>query len=343
MTTQPPIQAPPTPVGAVSPAEPTLRLGSLLLQSRALLSPMESVSDVGFRRLAHESGAAITWTEMVRARGVVKNNRATLDLIDTHDAQTLTGLQLFTVSDVELRACLDKLDELADGEMPELMNVRAVDLNFGCPSPDVIRMGAGPALLKRRAKLGAIFTTLAEWKQRTKLPIGAVGAKIRLGLNQGEQDHKVYLSVIELANETLDYLIVHGRHAKQRSRDRPTWSAIGEVKARARIPIIGNGDVKTRADLERMVHETGCDGVMVARAAIENPWIFRELAGRTARATFTRDDVDAAERTYLELAGRFGTKEKFRAFHEAGFARLRLVAAGKGASRAVPKNAHMDA
>ena len=79
---------------------------------------------------------------------------------------------------------------------------------------------------------------------------------------------KVYLPVVEMANETLDHLVVHARHAQQRSRDLPTWSAIGEAKAHAKIPIIGNGDVRTRADAERMHKETGCDGFMIARAAI---------------------------------------------------------------------------
>jgi tRNA-dihydrouridine synthase len=328
-----------------APARPAeaLRLGSLDLQSRALVAPMEAVSDVGYRRIVYESGAAITWTEMIRARGVVRNNKATLDLIDTFDDDTLTGIQLFVVNERELLDCLLKLEELAATTSPHFKRLRAVDLNFGCPSPDVIRVGAGPALLKRRSKLQAIFEALAKWKTTTTLPIGAISAKIRLGLNQQEQDHKVYLPVVELANDTLDYLVVHARHAKQRSRDKPTWNAIGEVKSKAKIPVIGNGDVRNRSDLERMRTQTGCDGVMVARAAIENPWVFRALSGRAPDARFTRADVDRAERAYDALATAHGTKEKFRAFHAEGFARLRLAADGKASRLAVPKNVHMDA
>src|SRR3954467_15078796 len=128
---------------------PSLTLGRLVLQSRVLLSPMESVSDAGFRRLCFEHGAAITWTEMIRARGVLKNNKSTLDLIDTHDPSTLTGLQLMVGNERELLACLQRLEELAASTHPHFRNIQALDLNFGCPSPDVVRIGAGPALLKR--------------------------------------------------------------------------------------------------------------------------------------------------------------------------------------------------
>jgi tRNA-dihydrouridine synthase len=185
---------------------------------------------------------------------------------------------------------------------------------------------------------------LARFKQSTTLPIGAVGAKIRLGMNQLERDHRVYLPVVELANDHLDYLVVHGRHAKQRSREPAAWGAIGEVKAKATIPVIGNGDVTSRETMEKMRQVTGCDGVMVARAAIENPWIFRALSGRAADASFTIDDVARAAATYTALAAQHGTKDKFQAFHADAWARLRAVAEGRAPPKPlVPKNLHMDA
>lgn len=319
-----------------------LTLGSLQLRGRVLCSPMEGVSDVGFRRLAWQGGAALVFTEMIRARGLVKNNKSTFDLIDTWESDVPTGLQLMVVNERELEGGLRRVEELATSSLPRFKNISVVDLNFGCPSPDVVRIGAGPALLKRRSKLTAIFQALRAFKASTTLPVKAVGCKIRLGLNQTEADHKVFLPVVELASEHLDYVIVHARHAGQRSRDKPYWPAIAEAKARAKVPVIGNGDVTTGEDARRMFETTGCDGIMVARAAIKNPWIFDELEGRTAKATFTVDDVDRAATTWRDLAARYGAKDKYREFHEQNFARLREAAQGKTTTVVVPKNAHIS-
>jgi len=149
----------------------------------------------------------------------------------------------------------------------------------------VSRRGAGPAQLRRRSKVRQLFQALVEWNQhQTALPnCQAVGAKIRLGNNAREQHFQVYLPVAEAAAETgLDYLTVHARHGEQRSRDPPTWEAIGEIKTLTKdssdLKIIGNGDVRTPADVKRMQQLTGCDAVMIGRAAMRNPWCFRRLA-----------------------------------------------------------------
>jgi tRNA-dihydrouridine synthase B len=312
-----------------------LKLGNLTLQSKFLLSPMEEVSDVGFRHLCYANGAGITWTEMIRAKGIVRHNKATLDLIDTHDPKTLTGIQLSVVNERELLDGLIAIEELAKSTHPHFLNIRAVDLNFGCPSPEVIMVGAGPALLKRTQKMGAIFKTLHDWKSQTSMDIGAVGVKIRLGLNELEQEHKVYLRFMDEANANLDYMIVHARNAKQRSRDLPTWSGIKEVKEKATIPIIGNGNVLLKADADRMFKETGCDAIMLARAAIQSPWIFRELSGKASRIP-TRQEIDDAQKMYLDFARRFHTKFKYQEFHKNNFERLR-----KGAPATIPQTAHL--
>lgn len=315
----------------------SLHTGDLALTSPFVLSPMEGVSDVGFRALCFANGAGLTWTEMIRARGVKVRNRSTLDLVDTFDPATLTGIQLMVTGAQELLDAVHVLEELAATSHPHFRNIVQIDLNFGCPSPDVIRIGAGPALLKRRAKLRSIFEALASVRKRAPLSVKSVSAKIRLGLHHGEQEHKVYLPVVEMANDTLDHVVVHARHAQQRSRDVPTWSAIGEAKAIAKIPIIGNGDVRTLADAQRMHAETGCDGFMIARAAIKDPWCFREFLGKPAANV---DEINAARAAYEATAAEWGTKEKFRLFHADNFARL---ASGRtDAALAIPKNAHIS-
>lgn len=316
-----------------------LKLGTLELSSPFILAPMESVSDCAYRRVCWDRGAALTWTEMIRARGLARNNKATVDLIDTFDPDVLTGVQLMAANEKELGEALEKLEK----PTPHFKNIRALDLNFGCPSPEVIKIGAGPALLKRRGKLEAIFKTLAQWKKTTSLPIGAVGAKIRLGLNRMEQDQKVYLPIVQLANEHLDYLVIHARHARQGSTDQPTWSALAEAKAIAKIPIIGNGDIVTREDWERMSRETGVDGALIARGAIKSPWVFRGLTGQGSWQAASDEELEAAEKQYLSLSNQYDTKPKFREWHHEGFRRMRARLHGQPEKgNALPANEHMQ-
>ena len=163
-----------------------LQLGALRLRSSALLAPLEGVSDVAFRRVAHHEGdLAFTWTEMVRAAGLAgRPNAATLDLLDTFDPTTPTGVQLLAKRPSELVAALSALDALAaggrglggvdggggGGAHAHVRHVLAVDLNLGCPSAAVLREGAGPALLRRRRRVAELFDVLVAWRDRHRPP-----------------------------------------------------------------------------------------------------------------------------------------------------------------------------
>jgi tRNA-dihydrouridine synthase len=299
------------------------------------------VSDCAFRRICFEQGAAFTWTEMVRARGIVRNNKSTLDLIDSFDPEVPTGLQLLVTSEAELQSALDMVERLANTTHPHFKNIRAVDLNFGCPSPDVIKIGAGPAMLKRRAKLELIFTALKGFKERTTLPIGAVGATIRLGLHGGEQAAKVFLPVVDLANQFLDYIVVHARHAREQSKDVPSWSAIRESKQRAKIPIIGNGDVFGRAEWEKLFNKSKCDGALIARGAIRSPWVFRALTQK-GDGQPTLEELTIAEARYFALAKQYESKEKFINWHTEGFQRIRKRLQGEVEDQSLPRNENLS-
>ncbi len=320
----------------------TLIVGARTLQSPFLLAPLEGVSDAGFRRLCFEQGAALTFTEMVRARGLAKHNKATYDLVDTFHTNVPTGVQLMTTTPQELLDALGVLEEGAKSTHPHWLNISAIDLNFGCPSKDIIQIGAGPALLKRRARMEAIIQALAVWKTTTTLPIQSVSIKIRLGLNQREAEHKVFLPVVELASQAkLDWITIHARHAGQRSRDKPTWAAIADAKRVATIPVIGNGDVVTRADAVRLHELSGCDGFLIARAAIQSPWAFRALRDKGS-ALPTAEEVETERQRYEETAARVQTKQKYVDVHKEGFARLAKMARGEAVGAVnVPKNAHM--
>ena len=270
-------------------------------------------------------------------------NKSTLDLIDTVDPSTPTGIQLSVKSADDLHHAMNQLESLSETSRPHFKNIRVIDLNFGCPSKDVIGEGGGPALLKRRTKLYSIFRALVERKRSSPWgQLGAVGAKIRLGLNQREQSQRVYLGVVEAANLAgLDYLTVHARNASQRSRDDVTWSAIREVKEIASMPVIGNGNVRNYADMCRMRTETGCDAVMLARAAIANPWVFRDLQLCGMRETVPAvNEVDEAASEYMQWAERAKTKLKYLEFHRSNFSRLRSDRLETLPT--IPQNAHMS-
>ncbi len=308
-----------------------LKLGALELRSPFILAPMESVTDCAYRRVCHDRGAALTWTEMIRAKGLARGDRSTAELIDTFDEEVPTGVQLLVANENELAGALKKLEAL-----PQAKNVCAVDLNFGCPSPDAIRTGAGAAMLKRRAKLAAIFETLRAWQRATPLNILAVGAKVRLGLNRAEQDQQVYLPIVDLANQHLDYLTVHARHARADSTSPADWSHLTHAVQRATIPIVGNGDVLTGDDWQRMQTQTGVAGALIARGAIRSPWVFQELRG-----DLTAQHINEAEAQYRDLAERYGTRPKFLAWHAEGFKRMRARVAGREANLTLPPNEHM--
>jgi tRNA-dihydrouridine synthase B len=326
---------------ATAPLPATLTLGGLTLQSPFLLAPLEGVSDAGFRRLCFEQGAGLTFTEMIRARGLAKRNKSTIDLVDTFLKDVTTGIQLMTTSANELMDALGVLTELSKTTHPHLENIVAVDLNFGCPSKDIVQIGAGPAMLKRRAKLTTILEALKQAKTTTLPKLQSVSCKIRLGLNAKEMEHKVFLPVVEAASGVgLDFITIHARHAGMRSRDPADWSAIAEAKARSTIPVIGNGDVRTREDALRLKALSNCDGFLIARAAIESPYIFRALRDQ-GPGTPTVDEVERERVRYEETAERLHARDKYRQFHAEGFARLARLARGEKVTSVVPKNAHM--
>jgi len=259
------------------------------------LSPMEGVSDLGFRKLCAQEGADMTFTEMIRADSIVRGNKATLSLIDTH-MKFAQGVQLLVSKPAILRKALEKID---------FTNIKAVDLNFGCPSPDVVSKGGGPALLKRVSRMKNLLMVL---KKHSPVPCGI---KIRLGLNAREKKNKVYLKVVELANEAeLDWIIVHSKTADQSSRDPIDLQALKEIIHASKIPVIGNGFVTDRESAEKMF-DLGCKGVMVARAAIGNPWVFKEIKGYSAEKNYKRAFED-----YKKIATKYGTKQKYFNYHK---------------------------
>ncbi len=225
-----------------------------------ILAPMDGVSDLPFRLLARQLGSAMSYTEFVNAIDVLQEQPSVERRLAYKEIERPVVFQIFDDDpDRIVSACL-KLLKLR----PDIL-----DINMGCPSRDVAGRGAGAGLLRQPTKIAEIFRKLTR-----ALPIPVTG-KIRLGW---DQTSKNYLEVVHSIEENGGSLVaVHARTKAQGYSGCAEWDAIAEIKQAVNIPVVGNGDVRTMADCNRMKALTGCDGVMVGRSALENPWLFSGL------------------------------------------------------------------
>lgn len=275
---------------------------------------MESVSDLGFRSLCYQHGASLTFTEMIRGSALVQGNKATVSLVDSYIPSIKTGIQFLVSKKETLQKALAMIDAGIQKKDGRFSNLSVIDLNFGCPSPEIINIGQGPALLKRTMKMKELLTTL---RNASPLPCGI---KIRLGLNEFEKQQKIYLRVIEIANDVgLDYVTVHAKTAADASTMPLDEKALQEIVAKARIPIVGNGLIVDGPTAKRML-DFGCSAVMLARAAVGNPWIFEKIdsylkTGKLYTEKRTATEYQEAWGTYAAIAKTYGTKKKFYDYH----------------------------
>jgi tRNA-dihydrouridine synthase B len=229
------------------------------IRSPFLLAPLAGISDGPMRLLCSELGAGMTYTEMVSAKGLVYKNENTRELLKIYDDEGPVCFQLFG-SEPEVLAEAAKLIE-------DEANVM-IDVNMGCPVPKITKNGEGSALLKTPDLAGRIIEALVK---STKKPISA---KIRIGWDDDNINAVEVAKILESAGASA--IAIHARTKEQYYSGSARWEEIARVKHAVDIPVIGNGDVYSGADACRMIDETGCDAVMIARGAYGNPWIFRE-------------------------------------------------------------------
>jgi nifR3 family TIM-barrel protein len=250
------------PTLSVAPAPasaPSFRVGGVPVYGDAMLAPMDGFSDWPFRSLCSALGSAMSYTEFVRAEAITRAFEVMRPRFIYEEPERPVVFQIYGDEPDEILKAALRIQELS----PDI-----IDINMGCPSKTVANRGAGVGLMRTPLKIARIFRKLTA---ALKVP---VTGKIRLGW-EGQRNYALIARIVEENGGAA--LAVHGRTKEQGYRGLADWDAIAEVKAAVKIPVIGNGDVKTPADIDRMKQYTGCEAVMIGRAAVGNPWIFSRL------------------------------------------------------------------
>ena len=263
-----------------------LAIGNVTLDNNIILAPMAGVTDLPFRLLCSEQGAGMSCMEMVSAKAIMYKNKNTESLLEIHPEEGRVSLQLFG-SDPKIL-----------GEMARQIEDRPfdiLDINMGCPVPKVVNNGEGSALMKEPKLVEEIVSAVAKAANKP------VTVKIRKGFNDTCVNAVEIARIAEASGAAA--VAVHGRTREQYYAGKADWEIIAKVKSNLSIPVIGNGDVTDGASAKAMLEQTGCDGVMVGRAARGNPWIFRQIISYLWVGTvMPRPDKEEIKATILRHA-----------------------------------------
>lgn len=238
-----------------------MKIGSTELDGVAFLAPMAGVADRAFRELCVEFGASWCVSEMVSIKGLTMHDRKSKQLMQITETERPMSIQLFGDDPVLMARAV----EMALEHSPQ-----AIDINMGCPAPKINSGGAGAAMMKNPQLCFEV--TRAAVEAAGSVP---VTVKIRKGWDENSVNCVEVAKLCEQAGASA--IAVHGRTRMQMYMPSADWQSIADVKRAVSIPVIGNGDIYTAQDAARMLEETGCDGIMVGRGALGNPWLFSQI------------------------------------------------------------------
>ncbi len=245
------------------------KIGSVVLDNPFLLAPLAGITDSPFRRLCKEQGAALVYSEMVSAKGLYYDGKRTESLLSYHSEEAPIAYQLFGSEQDIMAWAVEKLSDRGNC---------MIDVNMGCPVPKVAKNGEGAALMKDPDLAATVVTAMVRAESQAAERVGRqpkpITVKCRLGWDQSRINLREFALKMEDAGASA--LAVHARTREQMYSGKADWNSIAEIKTALSIPVIGSGDVFTGEDANRMLEETDCDFVMIARGALGNPWIFRD-------------------------------------------------------------------
>ncbi len=251
-----------------------MKIGHLELNGKTILAPLAGITNLPFRTMVKECGCALVCSEMVSAKGIIYNSEKTLTLLDSKKDEKPLSVQIFG-------SCPDSMGKAAFF-IQEQGNADIIDINFGCSVKKVVKTGAGVALMKDFDNARNVITAV---RNEIRLPLTI---KIRSGWdNSGFQAFKI----AEIAQECgVDAIALHPRTAGQGFKGKADWSLIARLKKEVSIPVIGYGDIKNVTQGLLMLEETGCDAVMIGRAAMKNPFIFSQIEAAIGNRNYSNND-----------------------------------------------------
>ena len=236
-----------------------MKIGSLLTKNNLLMAPMAGITDHPFRLIVKNCGCGLAFTEMISAQGLIRSQKTAMRYLSSSKNDAPLGVQIFGSEPSALAEAAKVLTAL---------NVDLIDINMGCPARKVVRSGSGVAMMK---DLGKVASTVRAVRAATSLPLTV---KLRAGWRNGSNA----LEVGRIAQDCgVDAVILHPRMAEQGFSGTADWNLIEALKSVLLVPVIGNGDIRCPQDALRMTEQTGCDGIMIGRGALGNPWIFDQI------------------------------------------------------------------